>query len=113
MASKNKRTRQGIPCEICRLDLHGWNGELINRIKCKVTEKDKGILMILNIQRSFDINLMDITKFKDREIKSIIEPIPIMPLTNNKVSEPNELPKPFKQKEKLSELSKPLRPWKM
>ncbi len=52
-----KRTRHGSPADIARLDFHDWHGNLIDRTKAKVSEKDKGAMLVEKITNSFGITL--------------------------------------------------------
>ncbi len=70
---KNKKTRQGIPAEIARLDFHSWDGRLVDRIKGKVTEKFKGIQMVENIENRFGITKQDIDRYSEESIREMRE----------------------------------------
>ena len=59
MKNVKKRQRGGRPADICRLDFHDFWGNLIDRIKGKVTEKNKGIEMMTKIEHSFGISGKD------------------------------------------------------
>ncbi len=66
MGNKGKQ-RHGVPSEIARLDFHDWHGNLIDRTKGKVTEKDKGVMMIEKISNNFGVSL----DFVRREIERL------------------------------------------
>lgn len=71
---RNRKTRHGRPAEIVRLDTHSWGGDLIDRIKAKTSEKEKGIMMLLCIKDIFNISWEDIGSYKNKEIEEIIQP---------------------------------------
>ena len=57
--SKKKTNRSGRHADIAQLTLHGWFGDLIDRIKAKTTEKDKGMMMLEKIENQFSISESD------------------------------------------------------
>lgn len=60
---------QGRPADIARLDFHDWNGEILDRIRAKVTEKKIGVLMIDKIKDNFGITDIDIRYYHNEEMK--------------------------------------------
>ena len=63
-SKKKKNTRQGRVAEISKLDFHDFSGRLIDRTRAKVTERDKGVLMIQNIKDRFNLSDIDIQEFR-------------------------------------------------
>ncbi|KKN20300.1 hypothetical protein LCGC14_0937120 [marine sediment metagenome] len=61
---KKKFNRSGRQADIAQLTLHGWFGDLIDRIKAKTTEKEKGIMMLDKIENQFNISQMDREAFR-------------------------------------------------
>lgn len=60
MSNPHKKfTRNGKVAEVATLTFHGWFGNLIDRIKAKTTEKDKGMQMVDLIEKRFSLNLGD------------------------------------------------------
>ena len=74
---KKKQSRNGNPSDIASLTFHNWFGEIMDRIKCKTTEKDKGIIMLNKIEGYFNIGPLDRQvfreKLREREIKDFEE----------------------------------------
>lgn len=64
MKPKSRRQRSGVPADIARLDFHDWWGNLIDRIKGKVTQKNKGLEMLEKIEGSFSISEFDRKEYK-------------------------------------------------
>jgi hypothetical protein len=67
--TKVKKTRGGVVADIARLDFHDFWGRLIDRIKGKTTEKDKGLLMVEKIQQNFGISGKDKDAFRAKMIE--------------------------------------------
>ncbi len=74
---KKKFNRSGRQADIAQLTLHGWFGDLIDRIKGKTTEKEIGMVMLDKIENQFSISQMDRENFrkvmKQREIEDFEE----------------------------------------
>ena len=74
---KKKFNRSGRQADIAQLTFHGWFGDLMDRIKAKTTEKEKGIMMLDKIENQFDISNLDREDFrkemKEREEKEFDE----------------------------------------
>lgn len=68
------------PAEIVRVDIHSWAGQLIDRMKAKTTEKNKGALIINRLKDVFGISEKDIREAiqKENEI-SINDSLEIIP----------------------------------
>jgi len=79
MVKKNKQklNRIGRRVDIARLDFHDFCGRLIDRTRCNITEKEKGMFMIDKIGDRFNINDFDLQQFREemirREIKDFEE----------------------------------------
>jgi len=97
--SKNKKTRHGSPALMARLDFHGWDGRLVNRIKAKTTEKSKGIMMVENIEDKFNITRDDIEKYREESMNEMREEM-LKPRVFENLS-----------KDRIENLHKPLRKW--
>ncbi len=50
-----KHQRNGEVSDMASLTFHDWFGRLQNRMKARVTDKDKGVMMIEQIQTKFGI----------------------------------------------------------
>lgn len=74
---KKKFNRSGRQADIAQLTFHGWFGDLMDRIKAKTTEKEKGIMMLDKIENQFNISEVDRKSFrkelKEREEKEFDE----------------------------------------
>lgn len=74
---KKKFNRSGRQADIAQLTFHGWFGDLMDRIKAKTTEKEKGIMMLDKIENQFNISEVDREDFrkemKEREEKEFDE----------------------------------------
>lgn len=66
MKKKKKRQRNGVPSDIAKLDFHDWYGNLQDRIRCKVNEKDKGMGMLDRIQERFGITKKEYEEFREK-----------------------------------------------
>lgn len=75
MRSKKNKFRNGRVAEIVRLDVHGWTGNLIHRIKGKTTEKEKGVAMVDKIEDLFNLSREDKDyirgKIREKDIESM------------------------------------------
>lgn len=69
MKNVKKRQRGGRPADICRLDFHDFWGNLIDRLKGKVTEKNKGIEMMNKIEGSFGISEKDRMEYDEKMLE--------------------------------------------
>lgn len=74
---ENEKRIIGDPSDIAKLDFHDWHGNLMDRMRGKVTEKNVGVSMIQRISDNFGITL-DFVKQKiwenqQEELKSIQE----------------------------------------
>lgn len=69
MKSKKDRQRSGVPADIARLDFHDWGGQLIDRIKGKVTQKEKGHEMLEKIQNNFGISQLEREEYKKKMLE--------------------------------------------
>lgn len=75
MKTIKKKTRNGTPADIVRLDVHDWYGHLIHRIKGKSTEKTTGIAILELVADLFGLSSQDIISLIDKNNKSYIEEI--------------------------------------
>ena len=57
--NKNSNLRQGNIADICTLIFDSWRGDRINRTRCSTRDKIKGVLMIEQIQRYFNLSQAD------------------------------------------------------
>jgi len=74
-----KRARGGTVAEIVRLDFHDFFGRLIDRIKGKTTEKNKGVIMLEKIEQGFGISERDREKFREEMLEEQKEAIQASP----------------------------------
>lgn len=77
MNNKKKFNRSGRQSDIAQLTFHGWFGDLIDRIRAKTTEKEKGMMMLEKIENQFSISKPDREIFRkemqEREKKEFAE----------------------------------------
>ena len=85
MSKLNRKNRVGRVAEIARLDFHDFWGRLIDRVRGKVTEKDKGLAMVERIESRFGLTEMDKIRFRQRMIEM-----------NDESLQPTKYPKDFK-----------------
>ena len=65
---KKKFNRSGRMAEIAQLVFHDWFGNLIDRVRSKTTEKEKGLLMMDLIEKRFSISDFDKEKWRKEMI---------------------------------------------
>jgi hypothetical protein len=63
------KSRFGSPGDIARLDIHGWDGRLIDRIKAKSGEKNNGAMLIDKAKNFFGLNNEEVER-RLQEIRS-------------------------------------------
>lgn len=105
---KRKFNRSGRQADVAQLTFHGWFGDLMDRIKAKTTEKEKGIMMLDKIESHFNINDFDREKFRkemrereEREFREMKEQAEIDKGKPFKRDEYGNIISPFASKRKL------------
>jgi len=63
---KRKFNRAGSKADIATLTIHGWFGDLIDRIRAKTNEKERGMLMVNKLENYFNINEFDRKIFRQK-----------------------------------------------
>ena len=69
MGYNDKRSRKGVVADIVRLDFHDFFGRLIDRVKGKITEKRKGVIMLEKIEQGFGISKRDRERFQEEMLE--------------------------------------------
>lgn len=73
MNKKNKRNRGGAFADSVRVDIHDFLGRLIDRTKCKTTEKGKGLVILEKLEGNFQISEKDRWEFREKMFKEQCE----------------------------------------
>ncbi len=65
---KKAKQRNGVPSDMAKLDFHDWFGRLQDRFKAKVTEKEKGMLMMDKLMDRFGITPKEHSDFRAKAL---------------------------------------------
>ena len=105
---KKKTNRSGRQADVAQLTFHGWFGDLIDRIKAKTTEKEKGMMMLEKIENQFGISESDKVIFRkemqereEREWEEMERQAEVMKDKPFKRDEHGNIISPFASKKKL------------
>ncbi len=66
MNKRKNNHRGGSVADIARLDFHDHFGNLFDRTRAKVSEKEKGVMMVDKIKNRFGISELDEQRFRQK-----------------------------------------------
>lgn len=65
MTFKKRKTRNGRPSDIAKLDVHDWLGNIMHRLRGKTTDKKMGVAILNTVKDIFGLTEQDIIEITD------------------------------------------------